>query len=272
MTKTSLLSLRRLRRNALVAGLLLAQLGCLETVELQRLELGLIRAEAVDDNGTAALSVRGVFISVADVTIGVGTPESCVDLPFSAASDDADAPTVDAGPALTATVGGSSQVINRRTQLGRTDYPTPLSGPLPYTPGDTLRVAVPGAVDGFPSTELVIRTAEVLVADPIVPPSTPGGSMPISWTPAPVAGSVVTTSLRYSSGEIGGGLRQIYCVFLDDGASAVPASYLTPYLAAPEESRTNVLSRVRYTEQLVEGRTRIVAYSFYQLPLPGGVQ
>lgn len=267
--QSSVRVVRRGVRAALIA-LVLTQLSCLGLTEVKPIDVAFITTEAADDGGTAGLRVSGVFVRVTGINADIGSPENCWDLPYTTSSNNGANVSIDAGAALTATVSGNTQSISRRTVFGQYSYPAPLSL-LAYTPGDTLRVDVPGASGGYPASQIALRTAEALVMTPVtVPPS--NAPMNIAWTPTAVGGSVLTVSLRYPGTGAFAGTRHVYCVFLDDGSASVPAFLLPPFLAADPAERTMVFTRVRIAVDVVAGNQRVVTYSYYALPLPQVVE
>lgn len=256
----------RRRVHLALAALALAQLSCVGLSEVKPTDIGIITSEAVEDGADVSLRVSAVFVRVTGLNVDIGNPENCWDLPYTGSSNNAANVSIDAGPSLTASISGNTQSIARRTSFGQYTYPAPPS-PLAYNPGDTLLVEFTGADGGFTEGEIKFRTAERLEMTPVVVPGA-GAAMSVAWTPAAVAGSVLTVSLRYPVGGTFPTTRQVYCVFLDDGAASVPSFLMTPFVAASPEDRSMVFTRVRVTDRVVAGRTRGVSYSYYSLPLP----
>ena len=164
------------------------------------------------------------------ITSSVNPPDTCVAAAYSAEGGVGlgNLDFVDAGE--TATLAGAlgSRTLAKDTVAGVVTYRIRSGGLLPVTPGDTVRLTAPGAVNGFPGFTLKATLAEAFTRDSIaVPPA--GQNLALRWSASGLpAGSAMLVSLRYNSSPSNQTLNsQIYCFLKDDGAYDVPAAQLS---------------------------------------------
>lgn len=259
----------RALRPLLALPLLFVATGCLDTLTARAERVAFIYAVAHDNGGNPALRVNGAVYEAPNLSIGIGNPGTCQVGEYSEAPTGSNPPTLDAGAAFTATVSGNSASLPRIVVGRFTRYDMAVGTSIAYTPGDTLRVDIPGgASGGYPETFIRVRTAEAFTHDPLPIPSE-DSPLALSWSAAPVAGSVMTVSLRYSNSDASTTPNiEIYCVFADDGAAEVPVAYAALWAGANEASRSFEFTRVREASVIVAERTRARAFSFYAIPTP----
>ncbi len=236
---------------------------------------GFISATAYDaGGGNYALRFLGAFYKYDGLVTGIGAPENCQGAPYTPQNTTvATLPTLSAGQHLYTTIGGRKDTLFQSTGLGLTAYQLLTVNAVPFTPGDTLTVEVPGETGGFPGTVLKVRTSEAFTFDPI-DPGTEGQPLTIRWTPAPQPGSLMTFSLRLNTGGTAATPNaQIYCVFNDDGTGEVSAALGNIWRGALPESRSVQAVRIRQTEVVFDQNTKVTLLSYFERPLspvPGG--
>lgn len=249
--------------------LVLTGSACMEDFSLDPERVGFIDARAFEDGGSNVLRVSAGFYRGYGLDVLVGLPGLCQVLAYNPEDDTSGAETVSAGPSLTATVSGANSTVPRITTGTYVSYAMPLGANLPYVPGDTLAVSIPGDAEGFPAATVKVRTAEPFVMEAVVPPPAGPSSTEVIWTPAPVPGSVMTLSLRYSTEDgVMTPNAQIYCVFVDDGSAILPDAVRTAWVASAPESRSQFAQRVREASVAISGSTRVRIFSFYEVPTP----
>ena len=236
---------------------------------------GFISATTYDGGGgNFALRFLGAFYKYDGLSTGIPAAETCQGGPYSSQNTSvASLPTVSAGQYLYTNIGGRSDTLFQNSGLGLTAYSLLTVNAVPFIPGDTLTVEVPGETGGFPGTTLKVRTAEAFTHDPIGTGTT-GEPLNISWTPAPTSGSLMVFSLRLNStGTADEPNAQIYCVFNDDGSGQVSAALAEVWRAALPESRSVQATRIRQTEVVFDRNTKVTLLSYFDRPLapvPGG--
>lgn len=256
-------------RLLLVLPLLATLTACLESLTARPERVAFLYAIAHSDGGNDVLRVNGTVYEAPNLSIGIGTPGTCQVGVYSTTPGGDQPPTLDAGASFTATVSGNSAPLPRIVAGRFTRYDMAEATSIAYTPGDTLRVDIPGGAAGsYPATSIRVRTAEAFSHDPVPVPEE-GEPMNLAWSPAVVAGSVMTVALRYSTvaGQTIPNV-EVYCVFDDDGSGVVPASYATLVAASEVASRSVEFARVREASIIVAERTRARAFSFYSVPTP----
>jgi hypothetical protein len=259
----------RALRPLFVLPLLAVTTGCLETLTARPERVAFLYAVAHDNGGVPALRVNGVVYEAPNLNVSIGNPGTCQIGIYSSTPTGSNAPTLDAGPSFTAMVSGNSASLARIVAGRFTRYDMTAGTSIAYTPGDTLRIDIPGgASGGFPASFIRVRTAEAFTHDPVPVPETTA-PLDLAWSAATVPGSVMTIALRYSTVE-GSTLpnAEIYCVFADDGTGSVPTSYAALWAASAVASRSYEFTRVRESSVLIAERTRARAFSFYAVPTP----
>ncbi len=263
-----------IRSFAVLAGIL-ALSACNERFGPAKEKTGFISATAYDGGGGAyALRFLGAFYKYDGLSTGIPAAETCQGGSFSTQNTTvATLPTVSAGQQLVTRIGGRADTLFQSSGLGLTAYQLLTVNSVPYTPGDTLTLEVPGEVGGFPGTTLKVRTAEAFTHD-AVGTGSEGQPLTITWTPAPLPGSLMTFSLRFnSSGTASVPDAQIYCVFTDDGSGEVGTSFASIWRATLPESRSVRATRIRQTEVVFDANTKVTLLSYFDRPLapvPGG--
>lgn len=252
-----------------LAFLALGTTACIETLEPPEGRFGTITAAAFDNGGgTYVLRPEAAFYDKTDLTYTPAVGDTCVLASYSPISTiSGSLITLDAGDFLFTSIGGRVDTLAPRAGFSLRVYAAVRPLGIPYTPGDTLAVTVPGAVGGFPASAISVRTAEAFTHDSI---GVPGATedLTLAWTPAPTAGSQMTFSLRYANAFSGGTANeQLFCSFTDDGTATVDSDYLLGWRSALNGVRSTRAIRVRSHEVTLDGRTRLSIISSYGLPL-----
>jgi hypothetical protein len=248
--------------------------GCInDRLNAPRDRVAFISAQAFSTGGGAyATRPLAAFYRANGLDLNLGEVEACVGVPFSnQPAPVATFPTLSAGQYLFTDLGGRRDTLFSSSTLGLQTYQLLTVNSIPYVPGDTLSVEVPGDVAGFPGTTIRVRTAEefdfTVPANPVE-----NEPMTLTWTPAPSPGSTMTVSLRLNNTGTGNDPdAQIYCRFNDDGSGVVPATLTAVWRAAVPESRSTFFSRVRFTTIEFDARTRLTLLSYFDrptLPIP----
>jgi hypothetical protein len=236
---------------------------------------GFISATTYDGGGgNYALRFLGAFYKYDGLSTGIPAAETCQGGPYTPQNTSvASLPTLSAGQYLFTDIGGREDTLFQTLGLGITAYQLLTVNAVPFTPGDTLTIDVPGETGGFPGTVLKVKTAEAFTHDPIGT-GTVGQPLGISWTPATSPGSLMTFSLRLNTtGTADQPNAQIYCVFNDDGSGEIGAALAEVWRAALPESRSVQASRIRQTEVVFDRNTKVTLLSYFDRPLapvPGG--
>lgn len=258
----------RLLRLSLAVALAVSSTACIPDVGTGRERTGFISAVTYDaGGGNTSMRLTGAFYRYDGLQTGLQEPETCVGLPFSLVPPSvANLPSLDAGNFLFTDIGGRRDTLFRSSGLGITTYQLVSVVGIPFTGGDTLRLEIPGNVDGFPAGVMQVRTAEPFTFDPIGEPAEQQ-PLPITWTAAPQPGSLMTFSLRFSDGTGDQPNVQIYCTFTDDGAGQVPADLAAIWASSAPVTRRVLATRIRVNELEFDRRTRAFLLSYFDQPL-----
>lgn len=259
----------RARHLPLLAFLALGTTACLETLEPPEGRVGTITAAAYDNGGgTHVLRPEAVFYDKTDLTYTPAVGDTCVLAQYSSTSTiGGNVLTLDAGDFLFTSIGGRVDTLAPLGSLSLRVYSAVRPLGIPYTPGDTLAVTVPGTVGGFPASAISVRTAEAFTHDSIRVPAA-NEDLPLAWTPAPSPGSQMTFSLRYANAFSAGPVNeQLFCSFTDDGTATIDSDYLTGWRSALSDVRSTRAVRIRAREVTIDGRTRLSIISSYGQPL-----
>lgn len=252
-----------------LAFLVLGTTACLETLQPADGRYGTITAAAYDNGaGTYVLRPEAAFYDNTDFTYTPAVGDTCVIAAYSATSTiSGGVLTLNAGDFLFTSIGGRVDTLAPLGGLSLRVYSLVRPLGIPYIPGDTIAVTIPGAVGGFPASAISVRTAEAFTHDSIRVPAA-NADLPLAWTPAPSPGSQMTFSLRYANSLSGGPANeQLFCSFTDDGTATIDSDYLTGWRSALNDVRSTRAIRIRSREITIDGRTRLSIISSYGQPL-----
>ena len=161
-----------------------------------------------------------------------------------------------AGASLSLDVrGAQSASLAMPREAGTNAYALAVPGTFRYTAGDSVRLTVPGATDGFPASGVAVRLAEPVRLGPVAQPAS-NQPFRFTWAPDGDANSGIILSLRFREGATGSvPTTQVLCILRDDGAYDVPATLLTEYLQSPSSFRSLQVTRWRTNFSQVDART-----------------
>lgn len=263
------------RRLALLAvgGATLFVASCDTSLSFQPNELlwGFITVSAREDaSGALRTSPTAVFFRGEVTTIPNSglRPDSC----FPA---DAYVPPInsfpgvaylDAGPSVSLRIGAQTSEIPRVSAGGTTNYTLGAGNTVPYGPGDSIVMTIPGANGGYPAAEIRGEAPEALTLQPIAPSTT--AAIQLSWNAPADTGSSLIVSLQFApaggNGEI---TREIRCSFNDDGIDSISLAEHQAWSAASNLQRQVVATRLRtFLRNVGDGGLQLI--STYQHPIP----
>jgi hypothetical protein len=260
----------RFRRPVAIAVVALATTACIDTLAVPDARYGVMSIATYGTSPQAAvMTPEVIFYDKTDLRFTVPAADSCFVTAYSPTGTvDTRSFTLDAGDFLVQRIGSRVDTLSQFFAGNLVVYRPPSGRLIPFVPGDTLSIQVPGAPGGFPAVTANVRTAEAFTHDSVV--TTPTGQpMALRWTTPPVAGSLMTFTLRYANpfSLDAQPNEQIFCAFTDDGTGAIPDDYLSSWRQAPEASRSVRAVRLRSKEIVIDSRTRFVMVSTYGLPL-----
>jgi hypothetical protein len=172
---------------------------------------------------------------------------------------------LDAGPSVSATLGGVAGLLDRTNTASGIAY-LPAS-PLAYTPGDSIIVDVAGVTGGFPAGTIRAKTAEPFdfPTDIDIPAGTE--AIQLTWTPPQDPRSAIVVSLRYATiTNPGVETRNIVCSFIDDGADSIKFEWHQNW-SSSSGVRSVVATRLR-THYVAAGDANLGVISIFQRPTP----
>ena len=257
------------RRSLPVAFLCLAA-ACVDTLEIPNARYGVVSiATYRDDLLGTAMAPEAIFYDKTDLRITPPAADSCQFAAYTPSQNvNTSSFTLSAGDFLLSTVGARTDTLRPYFVGNLAIYRPPTGRLLPFTPGDTLTLQVPGSPAGFPAITSNVRTAEAFTHDSVVTPVA-GQPMQLTWTPAPQSGSLMTFALRYANAFSTDQTpnEQVFCGFTDDGSGTIPAEFIEFWRNAPVQSRSVRAIRLRVKEVVIDSRTRLAIVSTYGLPL-----
>lgn len=150
-------------------------------------------------------------------------------------------PWIGAGSSIQVRLGGRTDSLFPLA-VGRDQQYRLRGASIPYSPGDSVSVTIPGQSGGFPAVAFKSKTAEPLsVASFTEPPS--GTRLDLRWNTGHDLNNTVAVSFRY--GALGADTLnwQVICQFKDDGADSIPGRYMAAW--SQGRVKTWAASRVR---------------------------
>lgn len=196
--------------------------------------------------------------------------DSCVpDIPYQATTSElvSGVLSLDAGSTIGLKLGNRVDSLPRIVEAIRTYYQKPGNATMPYTPGDSIIVTIPGGgTGGYPAAVIRGKSAESFTMSPIVAPTpTNQKAIDLRWSAPQDPRSAMIVSLRYAVGSETRLTRQTLCSYTDDGVDSIPfRSYQNWNNATTREA---VATRLR-TTIMQQGDGVLEIISRYQLPLP----
>ena len=258
-----------LRRSLPVAALVLTS-ACVDTLDIPDARYGVVSISTyADDLAGTTMAPEAIFYDKTDLRITPPGADSCQFAAYTANPNvNTNSFTLSAGDFLLSTVRTRTDTLRPYFVGNLAIYRPPTGRVIPFVPGDTLTLQVPGAPSGFPAITANVRTAEAFTHDPVTIPAE-GQPLALRWTPAPQPGSLMTFALRYANSfsTDQSPNEQVFCGFTDDGTGTIPAEYLDFWRNAPVASRSVRAIRLRVKEVVIDSRTRLAFVSTYGVPL-----
>lgn len=254
---------------------LLASVGCNDLLDIDGADSGVINVPTYSNTpGQYLLNPLGIFYEDASLEFPTPTPGACGNIPFDPDEDGLQLsgfPTMNVGPHLVLTLPAVEDTLYRELDSGFHLYRRIAAGGLSHTPGDTITIDVPGEA-AFPASTIRVRTAEAFSFPPVGVPAV-NDPLTITWTPAPVPGSVMRFSLRYAGETSIGELdQQLVCIFTDDGEATIDGTFLMGWVNATGGQRQVVATRIRSANVEISEKARLTMISTFQVPTPPLVQ
>ncbi|MHB1311642.1 MAG: hypothetical protein ACYC3L_06455 [Gemmatimonadaceae bacterium] len=153
-------------------------------------------------------------------------------------------PSMNAGSSIQVKLGARTDSLFPVAVATETQYQSRLPSGIPYTPGDSVRVVIPGAAGdlGFAAISFTAKTAEAFTVQDFVPPAV-GSRLDLRWTPGQDLNNTMVFSFRFAALGSDQLNQQVMCQFRDDGADSVPARYVSAWVSSPTQAWS--ASRVR---------------------------
>lgn len=256
--------LRVLPLTALVVGLS----ACVEQIETPNGRFGSISVSAFSDGGSGnLLNLEAAFFGDTDLDFATPTSDTCFIAQFVPSNNiNTGFRYLNAGDALAVRTGSRIDSMYPIVGIPVRVYESSRSIGIPYTPGDSVAVTIPGTA-AFPAASISGKTAEAFTHSPIPVPAE-GADILASWTAAPSPGSTMTYSLRYANSfSTGAQNEQLICSFVDDGAATIPAAFLNGWRGAQGGNRGTLVGRIRSRQVELDSRTRLLMVASYTQPL-----
>lgn len=257
----------RLRIPALIAVVVIVT-ACVDQLPVPTGRYGTITAQTFGRlGGGYAMRPVAAFYGSTDLSYAPFPTDTCLIAAYAdSAAVNGGLQLLNAGDFIQTSVSGRVDSLVPPSSLPLRVYQFPDEFGIPFTPGDTLSVVIPGAT--FPASAVSVRTAEPFAHGAIGIPAV-DASLPLSWDAAVASGTYMTFSLRYFNGS--GVVRlneQIFCSFIDDGDATIPAAYLNGWRDAQDDLRATRVTRVRSREVSIDARTNLVLISSFSQPVP----
>jgi hypothetical protein len=213
-----------------------------------------------------AIFFRGALNSVPNASI---TTDSCNDGLYTGSGNTLTNVTfLDAGVPVTTTIGTRSpDELPRNASVGEITYELPSGQTIPYTPGDSVLLTVPGAVGGFAASTIRAKTAEAFTIDPVDVPSG-GEAIQLRWTPSQDPRSALILELRYNPTGGANPTRELLCAFADDGIDSISFNKHQPWSAGASSARQVVATRLRTSYTNTSSGALLGVISTFAVPTP----
>jgi hypothetical protein len=189
---------------------------------------------------------RGTSASIPDSRTA---NDACADTFFTPPTNNPVPNTLGAGDALSLLLGTSTVTIPRITGSSGVAYGV-TAGTVSFTPGVQATLTIPGETDGFPASQIDVKTAEDFTTTPVPIVGGPDGVV-VNWTPPGGAESAMLVSLRYGPQGSSSITRQVFCVFRDDGSNEVDPDALGGWTQGDVTTRQIVFTRFRTKTSLL---------------------
>ncbi|MEK7240121.1 MAG: hypothetical protein AAB224_06005 [Gemmatimonadota bacterium] len=242
------------------------------TTELQSVPYGFLTFVAQKSTaGHTALPI-GTFYNASGLGVPTSTApwDSCRVQAYSAAPAvglGSVFPSMNAGPSIQLKLPLRTDSLFPVASGSDMHYKPRSGGAIPYTPGDSVGVVIPGAggEGGFPAISFRAKTAEAFAVQDFGVPAV-GSRIDVRWNAAQDDNATMVFSFRYTTPGATVQGTQIYCQFRDDGADSIPTRFVGSWVSAAQ--KTWVASRVRtYVAPVAKGGY-FDFISTYDIPTP----
>ena len=143
-------------------------------------------------------------------------------------------PSLGAGAAVLVSLPGRTDSLFPNTIGNGVEYRL-RGAAVPYVPGDSVSVVIPGAAGEYPAFSFKAKTAEELRVTDFGTP-TVGPRLDLRWNAGQDLNGTVAFAFRFGALDADTVNAQITCQFKDDGADTVPAKYMALWAAAKTKS------------------------------------
>lgn len=256
----------------MLAVLAIATASCAGTTELQSVPYGFLTFVARTSAAGHTASPTGTFYNASGLGVPTSTypTDTCGVQAYSAAAPvglGSVFPSMNAGPAIQLKLPLRTDSLFPVAIGTETQYKARNGSGIPYTPGDSVGVVIPGAggEQGYPAISFRARTAEAFAVQDFGTPAV-GSRIDVRWNAAADDNSVMIFSFRYSTPGASALNTQIYCQFRDDGADSIPTRYVGSWVSSPQ--KTWVASRLRTFVAPVAKGGYFDFISTYDIPTP----
>lgn len=210
---------------------------------------GFILMDTELQDGAYVTDIHGIFFRGQTLVLPSVVPpqDQCSLFPFQEENQVIELPSsTTAGSSIGIRLSGNEFDLTPQVVGGLVRYSPPLFQPVPFQPGDSVHVTIPGS-ETFPAWSLSGRTAEPFTFEPVdVSPET--SPLPLRWTGPTSPDSKMLVSLRYATAAFPEQLaEQIFCELRDDGSFDVPDVAATGWRNAPNDLREVRFARWRLT-------------------------
>ncbi len=236
---------RRILPLALVAAAIVAVACTDASTSVSAVPFGFVTLAAQQKGAGYVTSPVGTFYNAS----GLGVPtasaswDSCRQETYSRATVGLGDifPSLGAGSAIQVVLPGRTDSLFPAAVGNDVQYRLQGAG-VPYVPGDSVSVVIPGRDGGYPAVSFKAKTAEALtIADFGTP--TVGPRLDLRWNVGQDLNGTVAFAFRYGALSADTLNEQITCQFKDDGADSIPARYIAAWAGA--RTRTWSAARVR---------------------------
>ena len=215
--------------------------------------VGGIAARTKGTGFTTAPEIAFYRVSGATFVSAAGVTDTCFITTYSTATSTGGTPAtaLSAGPYVSLAIGNRVDSLTHTGGSLDAVYRTSLPAGIPFTPGDSVVITIPGDRAGYPASTFRGRTAEAFTMGQLVVPAN-GNPINLTWTPATDLNAAMFVTFRYIDPTTSATAfnRQIACSFIDDGTGQVPATIATFWIMATTRDMT--AQRVRTILQQID--------------------
>jgi hypothetical protein len=254
--------MRRLHVSALFV--LLALAACLNPEPIPETNYGVIGLTTVVSTNDTILSPLALFYRTGLLVLPTSrlSGDQCQVAVFPPPVQNVELPRfLDAGDSVAVSTTTLTRYLFPTIDVDGESYGLKAADRLPFHPGESVTVTVPGAPGGFANGTISVLTARGFTFGPINPSPPAGETLALTWTPAGDDSTKLLVSLQYGVGQVQAN-QQIFCSLVDDGAAEVPSEFLVQWRSATTGSRKVEAARWRVSAKEVTGGVLLVVSAF----------